>query len=90
MMDIQFTSVKELYDRLRPALRTKKNEMIRCGYSYIQEEDIWNYLKEMKWKNASNLSLYEMVGDVLNIDNDTIDSYMKHKLKSEKREIYLD
>lgn len=89
-MDIEFHSVKELYDRLLPALRTKKNEMLRVGYSYVKEEDIWNYLKQVKWQNASNLSLYEMVNDVLNTDNDTIDSYMKQKLKGEKREIYLD
>jgi len=89
-MDIQFNSVKELYDRLLPALRTKKNEMKRCGFNYIKEEDIWNYLKQIKWQNATNLSLYEMVGDVLNTDNEIIDTYIKQKLNSEKREIYLD
>lgn len=89
-MDIEFTSVKELYDRLTPALRTKKNEMKRCGYSYIKEEDIWNYLKQIKWQNATDLSLYEMVNDVLNTDNETIDTYIKQKLKNEKRELYLD
>lgn len=89
-LDIEFTSVKELYDRLTPALRTKKNEMKRCGYTYIQEEDIWNYLKQVKWQNATDLSLYEMVGDVLNTDNEIIDTYIKQKLKNEKRELYLD
>ena len=89
-MDIQFNSVKELYDRLLPALRTKKNEMKRCGFNYIKEEDIWNYLKQIKWQNATNLSLYEMVGDVLNTDNEIIETYIKQKLNSEKREIYLD
>lgn len=89
-LDIEFTSVKELYDRLTPALRTKKNEMKRCGYAYIQEEDIWNYLKQVKWQNATDLSLYEMVGDVLNTDNEIIDTYIKQKLKNEKRELYLD
>lgn len=89
-LDIEFNSVKELYDRLLPALRTKKNEMLRAGYLYIKEEDIWNYLKQVKWQNASDLSLYEMVADVLNTENDTIEAYMKQKLKGEKREIYLD
>lgn len=89
-MDIEFNSVKELYNRLLPALRTKKNEMNRCGYTYIQEEDIWNYLKQIKWQNATNLSLYEMVGDVLNTDNETIDTYIKQNIQKEKRELYLD
>lgn len=81
---IEFQSIKELYDRLLPALKTKKTEMLRLGIDYIQEEDIWNYLKEIKWKKASNLSLYEMVNDVLNTDNSLIENYLKNKLKSRK------
>ena len=73
-----------MYDRLLPALKTKKTEMLRLGIDYIQEEDIWNYLKEIKWKKASNLSLYEMVNDVLNTDNSLIENYLKNKLKSRK------
>ena len=81
---IEFQSIKELYDRLLPALKTKKTEMLRLGIDYIQEEDIWNYLKEIKWKKASNLSLYEMVNDVLNTDNSLIENCLKNKLKSRK------
>lgn len=88
-MDIVFNSVQELYERLKPALRTKQNEMKREGYTYIKSDDIWNYLKEVKWKNASNLSLYEMVSDVLNVDNGMIDSYLKQKLNLNDREIYF-
>lgn len=88
-MDIVFNSVQELYERLKPALRTKQNEMKREGYIYIKSDDIWNYLKEVKWKNANNLSLYEMVSDVLNVDNSMIDSYLKQKLNLNDREIYF-
>lgn len=84
-MEIKFNSLKELYDRLKPALQTKKNEMTRIGYSYIKEEDIWNYLKEIKWKTAENLSLHEMVNDILNTDDVVIDKYLKEKLKNEQR-----
>lgn len=84
-MDVEFGSVKELYNRLIPALRTKCNEMRRIGYTYIKEEDIWNYLKEMKWKKSNNLALHEMVNDVLNTNNLLIESYMKDKLKDQKR-----
>ena len=68
-MDITFNSTKELYDRIMPALRTKREEMRRHGYSYIKEEDVWNYLKEVKWVKANNLSLAEMVSDVLNTED---------------------
>lgn len=88
-MDLEFNNLSELYERLKPALRTKKNEMNRRGFTYIRLEDIWNYLKEVKWKRASDLSLHEMVSDVLNTHDETIDAYLKQKLKSTDREIYL-
>ena len=81
---IEFQNIKQLYNRLLPALRTKKTEMIRYGINYVSEEDIWNYLKEIKWKKANNLSLYDMVNDVLNTDNSYIEDYLKKKLKSRK------
>lgn len=89
-MEFEFRSLKELYDRLTPALSTKCNEMKRVGYSYIKEEDIWNYFKEIKWRKAVDLSLHEMVNDVLNTDNVIIDKYMKDKLKNETRTINLE
>ena len=81
---IEFQSVKQLYNRLIPALRTKKAEMIRIGINYVNEEDIWNYLKEIKWKKANNLSLYDMVNDVLNTDSSLIEFYIKDKLKTRR------
>lgn len=88
-MDVAFESLEELYKRIKPALITKKNEMNRDGYIYIKEEDIWNYLKEIKWKNARDLSLSEMISDILNTDNIIIDSYLKEKLNLRNRNVYF-
>ena len=88
-MDIEFNSLEELYQRLKPALKTKTSEMHRNGFRYIKEEDVWNYLKELKWKTSNNLNLYQMVNDVLNVDNVIIDNYLKDKLESNKRVIYI-
>lgn len=88
-MELEFKSLEELYNRLKPALDTKKSEMNRNGYQYIKVEDIWNYLKEVKWRKANNLSLYEMVSDVLNTDNGIIDSYLKQKLNLNDRKLYF-
>ena len=88
-MDIVFESLEELYKRIKPALHTKQQEMRREGYIYIKEEDIWNYLKEKKWINSKNLSLYQMVSDVLNADNILIDSYLKEKLNMRNRTVYF-
>ncbi len=88
-MDIEFNSLEELYNRLKPALSTKQREMARNGYSYVTIEDVWNYLKEIKWKKANNLSLYEMVSDVLNVDDLLIDNYLKQKMNLKNRELYF-
>lgn len=88
-MDIEIESLQELYQRIKPALVTKKSEMHRDGYIYIKEEDIWNYLKEVKWKDARNLSLYDMTSDILNTENIYIDSYLKEKLNLRNRNTYF-
>lgn len=88
-MNTEITTLEQLYERLKPALRTKKNEMKSLGYMYIKEEDVWNYLKEVKWINSKNLLLFEMVRDVLNVDNEKIDNYVRQKLNSRERRIYF-
>ena len=80
-MDIEFKSVKDLYERLIPALDAKVNELKRRDLDYIKREDIWNYLKISKWENADNLLLYQMVDDILKLDNSEIDEYVKAKIR---------
>lgn len=88
-MEVKFNSAKELYDRLKPALIAKVLEMRRNGYLYIKEEDVWNYLKEIKWAKSVNLELYQMVSDVLNTNDALIDNYLKEKLNLRNRKIYF-
>ena len=80
-MDIEFNSVKELYERLVPALNAKVTELKRNDLDYIKKEDIWNYLKNKKWSKANNLLLHEMVDDILNLDNFEIDEYVKEEIR---------
>ncbi|HIT12014.1 MAG TPA: hypothetical protein IAB58_04410 [Candidatus Pelethosoma merdigallinarum] len=89
-MEIAFHSLEELYTRLKPALRTKKEEMRRHGFTYIKEEDIWNYFKEKKWKTAYGLQLHEMVDDILNCEDEFIEDYVKDKLNLKNRTVYFD
>ncbi len=88
-MNLEFSSQEELYQRVKPALYTKKCEMIREGYSYITEEDIWNYFKEEKWINAKALLLHDLVNDIINTDSYHIDQYFKSKLSRENRKMYF-
>ena len=80
-MDIEFNSIKELYDRVTPALNTKVIELKRNDLDYIKKDDIWNYLKLTKWSTANNLLLYQMVDDILNLDNNEIDEYVKEEIR---------
>jgi len=80
-MDIEFNNVKDLYERLKPALNAKINELKRKDLDYIKKEDIWNYLKITKWENANDLLLYEMVDDILKLDDSVIDEYVKDKIR---------
>lgn len=89
-MDVTFTSLEELYKRIKPALFTKKEEMRRNGYVYIKEEDVWNYLKEVKWVNSKNLSLSQMTSDILNTEDVVIDSYLREKLNFKNRTVYFE
>ena len=87
-MDIK--TIEELYKLVRPSLLVKCDEIKRKGYSYINENDIWNYLEETKWQNAKQLELYQMVSDILNADEVLIDSYLKKQIEIKKRNIYFE
>ena len=89
-MDIEFNSAAELYERVKPALRTKLAELKREDYYYLTMEDIWNYLKENKLNESKNLSLNDMVSDILNSENVVIDAYFKNKITRRTRRAYLD
>lgn len=89
-MDVKFDSLEQLYSRIKPALSAKKGEMLRDGYNYIREEDIWNYFKEVKWVDAADLSLHQMVDDIINIDSYYIDEYLKGKLNLRNRRVYFE
>ena len=80
-MDIEFNDVKQLYKRLTPALNAKVTELRRNDLDYIKKEDIWNYLKINKYSKANNFLLYQMVDDILNLDCDVIDGYVKERIR---------
>lgn len=89
-MELEFNSLQELYDRIKPALVTKQNEMKRNGFDYIRVEDIWNFFKEVKWKKASDLNLSDMVSDILNTSDEVIDNYLKQKFNLINRKLYFE
>ena len=81
---MDFSTQEELFNRLKPALRSKMRELNDYGYGYLKIEDIWDYLKESLWVRSKNLALNEMVSDILNVDNEEVDAYFKERLKKKK------
>ena len=71
---MEFTSLKELYLTLLPVFNVKKRLLSITGYD-ISNEDIWIYLIDNKWKNSYNLSISEVVNDIITVDVENINRY---------------
>lgn len=72
-MDIEFKNLEELKKRVGPALATKEKELKLKKYS-IKKEEIWNYLVKNKWSTSKNLTLYDIVNDILKFDIEEIEN----------------
>lgn len=78
--DIEFRSLKELYERVKPALYSKLKEMNNLGFKYVTYNDIWNYLVDNSWKNKKGLELHELITDIINVNNYDVNEYVMAKL----------
>jgi len=85
-MDYEFKSLRELYDRIKPALTSKCSEFKKLGYKNIKEADIWNYLTSKKWQSSVELTLSEMVNDIFELSGEEIQNYFIEKVSKEMRE----
>ncbi len=79
MEDIKFKSITDLYKRLLPALVTRKNDLRNQDID-TSELEIWNYLRDVKWIDYNNLTLYDMVDHIFNFDLNTFEEYRKQKI----------
>ena len=70
-MEIEFKNLLELKNRIEPAIKSKAKE-----FNKIKEEEIWNYLKS-KWKNGTNLTLYDLINDIMNLKEIEIGEYKR-------------
>lgn len=75
---------EELYNKIKPALRCKKHHLFKEGITIVCEEDIWDYLKNNIWNNGDNLTLAEVVDDVLNTPGYIFQSYILNKISNKE------
>lgn len=68
-MDIEFKDIKELYKRVGPALRVKRRILLKKDIKK-SEKEIFEYLVKEKWSKGVNLTLSDIVSDIINVDDD--------------------
>lgn len=74
----EFHTIDELYERVLPALNTRVCELENLGVK-LKGEDIWSYLIVSKWKFGIDLTLFDVVDDILNTDYSKILDYVNDK-----------
>ena len=84
--EMKYKSQEELFKSLRGAFNVKLR-MIKDKYDYIKMIDIWNYLKISKWCKYKNLSISEMVNDIIEVDINKVDLFLKKMIKEEDRKL---
>ena len=65
---MEFTSQLELYQVLIPVFNVKQRLMSIEVDKTITNEDIWKYLAITKWKYDYNLTIAEIVNDIITLD----------------------
>ena len=79
MKEIFFNSEEELYDRIKPALRSKKKILLKKGAKRITEQDIWDFMRNHVWLNSTGLELCDMVDGILHAEDSLIIEYYHKK-----------
>lgn len=78
MGDLEFRSQKEIYLAMLPVLKVKERVNKYYGYN-ISSEVIWKYLGKNKWKNAKNLTLAQIVNDIIVLDMIKLKGKMRYE-----------
>lgn len=81
----KFNSINDLYKRLLPALQTRMIELRRENFNCIDTLDIWNYCANTIWRKKSDLRIYELVSDILNVDGLELEMYVRKNLINYKK-----
>jgi Post-transcriptional regulator len=85
MITIDKHPFDDLKDHVKPAIVSKLEEFKILGYEEVSEEKLWSFLKTKKWKKTPELSVHEVVSDVLALkigdfmNYATVESYKTEK-----------
>ena len=76
---MEYNNLKELYRALIPAFNVKKRLLSITPYKDVTNEDIWKCLAINKWKNSYQLTIFDMVNDIIMIEAKDIINYKGEK-----------
>ncbi len=81
MVNENFNTLKDLYNRVTPALKSKVRELERSQVFFITEKDIWDCLRKTKWKEETDLTLFDIVNDILFIEEKELYNFVNLRKK---------
>lgn len=61
----QKDEIEKYRHHVKPALVSKAEEFKILDYGDVTESEIWNYLRNKKWKKKTELMVHEMVADIM-------------------------
>ncbi|BFJ02156.1 MULTISPECIES: post-transcriptional regulator [Priestia] len=61
---------------IQPVLSSKMEEFHMLGYEEVTENDLLSYLEMKKWKKEKELSLHQVVNDILSVKITQVMSYV--------------
>ena len=65
---MEYNNQIELYKSLMPAFNVKKRLIEASNVNDININDIWRYLALNKWRYDTNLTISDIVNDIIMID----------------------
>ncbi len=86
MVNENFNTLADLYKRVLPALKSKVKELKQKQIFYVTEKEVWDCLRKTKWNGESDLTLYDIVNDILFLEENEIIHYLHsvHNLSEEQ------
>ena len=81
-LKIEFNSIEELYKRVYPALSAKTSELKRLGYKNIEEKNIWDFLSTAVFARTKNLTLADIVHEIMHVDINSLEKYINSKTRA--------
>lgn len=83
MNEFKIYSLDDLFIRVKPALNVKLEDFYQSKRNFIKIEDIFECLSKTKWCYDTNLTLADIVDDILSVKLESVEEYLFKKLRKE-------